>query len=659
MSANNSLQIEMHPESGNVTIYPEDCSQYSNRSVSDSSKALRRTSNFLFRSKKERKITPFPLHETPPSLSSPSPGCRQKLADLLFSRPVDNVILAVIIAFSVLTFVSLSLEDIAEDYVTYVEVVELVLLVFFMVELLLKFYAVGMVRSIQVFIKSVWNLFDFLVVMVSLLLAALSLIYASRNFGVLKIGIILRLFRLTVAFRKFGEFQRIKAKRKAESLINGFSVDLVLDRVLSILGTLLQEPLLQAKHNLYEDLAWCIEVIQSDRLSETILTLPKGTAENQLKETELITLVNQYSTVQKTRSGSLRLRRHSSSPTSLRPSVFHVESSIQLDVTQCLSSVETNDFDVFELQRVTNGHGLFTLMHLLFKMKDLFNILEMPIDNFKRFVSRVQSGYNADVPYHNSTHATDVTQTIHYFSNTCGAADLMQITPLETAGMYIATCVHDFEHPGLNNNYLINTQAELAIRYNDKSVLENHHVSASFALTQDESMDIYSSLSSANYTRIREQIINMVLNTDISQHFSTLSQFKNKFITSRAIAGEEKPLCFQMLIHAADISNPSKPWEICFRWTELVMTEFWAQGDKERQEGLTLGYMMDRYTVNVAKSQIGFIDVIVAPTFEALRAEFPALMENCAQLKANRENWEKNVQKYEEDVQIPAPLPEK
>lgn len=149
ISPTNSILIEMHPESGNVTMYPEDCSQYTNRSHSDSNKALRRTSNFLFRSKKERKIAPFPLHDTPPSLSSSSPpGCRPKLADFLFSRPVDNVILAVIVAFSLLTFVSLSLEDIAEDYVTYVEVVELVLLVFFMVELMLKFYAVGMVRSI-------------------------------------------------------------------------------------------------------------------------------------------------------------------------------------------------------------------------------------------------------------------------------------------------------------------------------------------------------------------------------------------------------------------------------------------------------------------------------------------------------------------------------
>jgi len=42
--------------------------------------------------------------------------------------------------------------------------------------------------------------------------------------------------------------------------------------------------------------------------------------------------------------------------------------------------------------------------------------------------------------------------------------------------------IHDFEHPGVNNIYLINSKNKLAVRYNDASVLENHHVAASFKL---------------------------------------------------------------------------------------------------------------------------------------------------------------------------------
>ena len=38
---------------------------------------------------------------------------------------------------------------------------------------------------------------------------------------------------------------------------------------------------------------------------------------------------------------------------------------------------------------------------------------------------------------------------------------------------------------------------------------------------------------------------------------------------------KDKDMCMNSLIHAADISNPLKPWEICKVWTEKVLEEFW------------------------------------------------------------------------------------
>jgi len=29
------------------------------------------------------------------------------------------------------------------------------------------------------------------------------------------------------------------------------------------------------------------------------------------------------------------------------------------------------------------------------------------------------------------------------------------------------------------------------------------------------------------------------------------------------------------IVHASDISNPIKAWKTCFKWTEVVMAEFW------------------------------------------------------------------------------------
>ena len=43
---------------------------------------------------------------------------------------------------------------------------------------------------------------------------------------------------------------------------------------------------------------------------------------------------------------------------------------------------------------------------------------------------------------------------------------------------YWAALVHDYEHGGLNNDFLIKTSSSLAVLYNDQSPLEQHHCAA-------------------------------------------------------------------------------------------------------------------------------------------------------------------------------------
>lgn len=59
--------------------------------------------------------------------------------------------------------------------------------------------------------------------------------------------------------------------------------------------------------------------------------------------------------------------------------------------------------------------------------------------------------------------------------------DKCKINDLDFMSLIVAGACHDHEHPGVNNIYLMETRDPLAIRYNDVSVLENHHVASSFA----------------------------------------------------------------------------------------------------------------------------------------------------------------------------------
>lgn len=65
--------------------------------------------------------------------------------------------------------------------------------------------------------------------------------------------------------------------------------------------------------------------------------------------------------------------------------------------------------------------------------------------------------------------------------------------------------------------------------YNDRSVLENHHASASWQLLySNENFNFLDKLDTAEWKRLRFLIIEAILATDLKKHFDILEQFSNK-----------------------------------------------------------------------------------------------------------------------------------
>lgn len=76
-----------------------------------------------------------------------------------------------------------------------------------------------------------------------------------------------------------------------------------------------------------------------------------------------------------------------------------------------------------------------------------------------------------------SVHAASVLQLTHMLIFHGGIPDAILPAALKL-GTYWSAIVHDFEHGGLNNDFLIKTASPLAVLYNDQSPLENHHCAA-------------------------------------------------------------------------------------------------------------------------------------------------------------------------------------
>lgn len=138
-------------------------------------------------------------------------------------------------------------------------------------------------------------------------------------------------------------------------------------------------------------------------------------------------------------------------------------------------------------------------------------------------------------------------------------------TDLEILAAIFAAAIHDVDHPGVSNQFLINTSecvfiytslyilktmhafgskvlqllklkpygrtkpqcydcfmtlinimplfiadSELALMYNDESVLENHHLAVGFKLLQGENCDIFQNLSKKQRQTLRKMVIDMV-----------------------------------------------------------------------------------------------------------------------------------------------------
>ncbi|CAH8581672.1 unnamed protein product [Dicrocoelium dendriticum] len=257
----------------------------------------------------------------------------------------------------------------------------------------------------------------------------------------------------------------------------------------------------------------------------------------------------------------------------------------------------------------------------LSKKRGLIKRFCIPEMNLIRYMKVVEENYH-DVPYHNRLHATDVVQSAHVLLSTRSVATVF--TDLEVLSVLFACAIHDVDHPGLTNQYLINTNDQLAILYNDASVLENHHLAVAFRLLTRPGCDLFENIPRKQRLSLRRMTIDMVLATDMSKHMSLLADLKTMVETKR-VAGSgiltldnysDRMQILQSMIHCADLSNPTKPLELYRKWNARIMEEHFRQGDRERESGLELSPMCDRTTASIEKTQVSFIDYIAHPLWE-------------------------------------------
>ncbi|XP_025992316.1 calcium/calmodulin-dependent 3',5'-cyclic nucleotide phosphodiesterase 1 isoform X5 [Solenopsis invicta] len=283
------------------------------------------------------------------------------------------------------------------------------------------------------------------------------------------------------------------------------------------------------------------------------------------------------------------------------------------EVVKVLKTLDDWSFDVFSLNEAALGTPVKYLGYDLLNRYGMIHKFKVPPVVLECFLGRVEEGYcRHRNPYHNNLHAADVAQTMHYIL--CQTGLMNWLTDLEIFATLVAALIHDYEHTGTTNNFHVMSGSDTALLYNDRAVLENHHISASFRILREDDCNILQNLSREEFREFRSLVIDMVLATDMSFHFQQLKNMKN--LISLAEPSVDKSKAVSLVLHCCDISHPAKRWDLHHRWTMQLLEEFFRQGDKERELGLPFSPLCDRNNTLVAESQIGFIEFIVEPSMQ-------------------------------------------
>jgi len=304
------------------------------------------------------------------------------------------------------------------------------------------------------------------------------------------------------------------------------------------------------------------------------------------------------------------------------------------------------DWD-FDIWRVPKSAYLVLTMRVLSDF-DCPNTQLLNKQAWATLFRRVEAYMSASVnPYHNLTHVVDVFVATSVFLNVLRKDPTANFRDVDLCVMLVTALVHDLEHPGTTNSYQVNSGSTLALRYSDISVCEYHHAALTSQMLAQPETAIFANLEPSTQRQIRKTMISLILSTDNTQHFNLkreLEAINSKRDQKQPTASSSDPerdrlTIMKCVLHAADISNPAKPWALARKWSDLILEEFYLQGDKEREKGLEISLNCDRYTVFQDEMSCKFIDIIVFPFFDELCDLLPETFFMIACIKNNRKMW--------------------
>uniref|UniRef100_A0A672HPN3 cGMP-specific 3',5'-cyclic phosphodiesterase n=1 Tax=Salarias fasciatus TaxID=181472 RepID=A0A672HPN3_SALFA len=274
---------------------------------------------------------------------------------------------------------------------------------------------------------------------------------------------------------------------------------------------------------------------------------------------------------------------------------------------------------------------------------------QMKYTSLCRWILSVKKNYRKNVAYHNWRHAFNTAQCMFALLK----SGRLQVGGAAGPGPVLL-------RPGLlsplrrivSQSLVPSSDHPLAQLY-CHSTMEHHHFDQCLMILNSPGNQILSGLSLDEYKATLKMIESAILATDLALYMKRRGEFFELTKNSQFVWEDEnhRDLLRSMLMTACDISAITKPWPVQKRIAELVATEFFEQGDKERRElNIEPIDLMNREKRDkIPSMQVSFIDAICIQLYETLTG----MSEHCSPLlegcQENRQHWKRLAEDREKE----------
>uniref|UniRef100_H0UUG3 Phosphodiesterase n=1 Tax=Cavia porcellus TaxID=10141 RepID=H0UUG3_CAVPO len=304
-----------------------------------------------------------------------------------------------------------------------------------------------------------------------------------------------------------------------------------------------------------------------------------------------------------------------------------------------IDDIHFDDFSLDVDAMITAALRMFMELGMVQKFK-------IDYETLCRWLLTVRKNYRM-VLYHNWRHAFNVCQLMFAMLTTAGFQEIL--TEVEILAVIVGCLCHDLDHRGTNNAFQAKSGSALAQLYGTSATLEHHHFNHAVMILQSEGHNIFANLSSKEYSDLMQLLKQSILATDLTLYFERRTEFfelvsKGEYDWN---IKNHRDVFRSMLMTACDLGAVTKPWEISRQVAELVTSEFFEQGDRERAElKLTPSAIFDRNRKDeLPRLQLEWIDSICMPLYQALVKVNMKLKPMLDSVAANRSKWEELHQK--------------